>query len=280
MRIWHQSATDLTKFPKYSESINDHARRVLDPGVTAKIHGWPSGIRPDYAGDLMQHPYMRLLYERIATEAALTAEREGYDVFAIGTNLDIGLQYCRSVVDIPVVGATETSMHVAGLFGRKFAYITLTGYLQEHLTVCVEKNGLKDRLAGVFILSDHFNGNDRTIEQIPIYEIVNERPDELERIFMAKCEEAIALGAEVLIPGEGILNEFIFQHRITECRGRTILDSNAVLWNAGIMLANLRTKSSIKASRGYTYYKPEEKLMKMVNDIYSTLPFSGFTFSE
>ena len=54
----------------------------------------------------------------------MNAERNGYDAFIIGCYLDTGLQRARSLVDIPALGVTETSMLVACTLGRKFSMAT------------------------------------------------------------------------------------------------------------------------------------------------------------
>ena len=283
MRLWHQSSTDLNLLPKYRGNITNHAKQVLDPSVTVEPHGFPAGTRPeDITEDIMQYPYIRLLCERIVCEAALTAEQDGFDAMTIGCNLDIGLRPARSIANIPVVSVTESSMHVACMLGRRFAFITISSFLKSHLTVSVEENGLKDRLACVLTMeipSDHHVDNAETHGQRPIYRFVTEDKAEAEKIFLVACEKAIALGADVLIPGEGILNEFVYERNLTHCNGVPILDANATLWNCGIMMANLRAKSKITTSRGYCYKKPGDDLMKRVRDFHQKLPFTGIDFS-
>ena len=283
MRLWHQSTTDLNLLPKYRGNIINHAKQVLDPGITVEPHGFPAGTRPeDVTEDIMQYPYVRFLCERLVCEAALTAERDGFDAMTIGCNLDIGLRAARSFVNIPVVSVTESSMHTACMLGRKFAFVTISNFLRSHLTVTVEENGLQDRLACVVTLENPYAGRSNEAEthgQRPIYRFVTEEKDEAERLFLLACERAIALGADVLIPGEGILNEFIFERGLSQCNGVPILDANATLWHCGIMMSNLRSKSKITTSRGYVYKRPGDDLLKRIRDFHQELPFTNIKFS-
>ena len=223
---------------KVQREYRQHAKQVLDPGTTIEPHGLPIGGRPEGANqDVMQYPYILYLTERLFCEAALTAEREGFDAMTIGCNLDIALNHCRSIVDIPVVGVTESSMLASCLLGRKFAFITISDFLRSYLTVSAEK------------------------------------------IFLHTCEMAISLGAEVLIPGEGILNEFIFERNMTQCKGMPILDANAALWQCATMMVNLKSKSKINISRGFTYKKPDDLLMKQMADFYEARSYTDTNFS-
>ena len=288
MRFWHQSSTVLNTVTKYKENIINHAKQVLDPGTTVEPHGLPIGGRPEGANqDVMQYPYILYLTERLFCEAALTAEREGFDAMTIGCNLDIALNHCRSIVDIPVVGVTESSMLASCLLGRKFAFITISDFLRSYLTVSAEKYGFSNRLACVLTMDENPE-NKYSIESVagsenskrpPIYRFLTEDADKAEKIFLHTCEMAISLGAEVLIPGEGILNEFIFERNMTQCKGMPILDANAALWQCATMMVNLKSKSRINISRGFTYKKPDDLLMKQMTDFYEARSYTDTKFS-
>jgi hypothetical protein len=102
----------------------------------------------------------------------------------------------------------------------------------------------------------------------------------VEKAFLNCCRKAMAAGADVLIPGEGELNEFVFKHKLTQCDGAPILDANAALWNYGIMLANLRTKSNITVSRsGFGYLKPDNAMMEHMQGFHKLQKLSPADFS-
>jgi len=115
MRIWHQSFTDLDMVPLYSRTLEGHAAQVSDPGATVVVHGLRRGTYgKDFVPiDAIRHRYLEMLNETQIVEAALAAERAGYDAFALGCFYDPGMRAARSLVEIPVVGLSETCMLVS-----------------------------------------------------------------------------------------------------------------------------------------------------------------------
>ena len=55
----------------------------------------------------------------------LPAEREGYDVFVLGTNFDSGLHELRELLNILVLGLCESSIYIACLMGATFSLINV-----------------------------------------------------------------------------------------------------------------------------------------------------------
>ena len=58
-------------------------------------------------------------------ENGLKAEREGYDAFLIGNIFEPGLHALRELLNIPVLGLCEASVHLACLMGAKFSVINV-----------------------------------------------------------------------------------------------------------------------------------------------------------
>ncbi len=70
------------------------------------------------------HPYFFFLNERSVIERVIEAEEEGYDAAVVGCFLDPGVSVVRGVVNIPVIGLCESTLHFACQLGRKFAIIS------------------------------------------------------------------------------------------------------------------------------------------------------------
>jgi Asp/Glu/hydantoin racemase len=177
-------------------------------------------------------------------------------------------------------------MHAACMLGAKFAFITISAFLQNYLTATAEEHGLRDRMACALTIDDPYKNDPGKGVQEPdrrekrsIYQLVTEDAAKCEEVFLAACEKAIAKGADVLIPGEGILNEFIFARKLTQCNGIPILDANAALWHCATMMVNLKQKSHIGISRGFSYKKPNDDLMEKIRGFHEGLPFSDVPFS-
>jgi Asp/Glu/hydantoin racemase len=264
--------TDLEKLTRYRKNIGAHAKKVLDPEVTVTPHGMPPGI---YGGrppaEVLKYPYIEFLCERFACEGALTAEREGFDAVAIGCYLDTGLRRARSIVDIPVVAVTEASMLTACVLGKKFAFVTIGPSMQAHITASVKEYELTGRLACVLAMDPPID--EYAMEGDPAAGAAAEAS------FLRSCRDAVALGADVIIPGEGVLNEFAYERGLTQCEGIPILDGNAAMWQYAIMMANLRQKNHLTVSRGFSNLRPDDDLMRHMRDFHQLRPFTSADFS-
>ena len=97
MRIWYQSLFDGGRMPAYFAGLQERAKRVARPGVEVEFHGMPSGIYGDkLPSDVARHPYLMSLHVQFTLDNALRAEAAGYDVFAVGSVQDPGLEEARS----------------------------------------------------------------------------------------------------------------------------------------------------------------------------------------
>lgn len=57
------------------------------------------------------------------TEAALVAQKEGFDAVAMGCLKEPGVTAAREMLDIPVIGEAQASMHMASLKAPTFSFI-------------------------------------------------------------------------------------------------------------------------------------------------------------
>jgi allantoin racemase len=73
---------------------------------------------------------------------AIDAERQGANAIIIDCMGDPGLQSCREVVTIPVLGPCQTALHTAGLLGHSFAFVTVLGRLRPMIARLVASYGL------------------------------------------------------------------------------------------------------------------------------------------
>ena len=151
MRIWHQSFSDLDRVPVYRATLARHAAAVMPRRDCVTLHG----LRPGTYGTefapihAIRHRYLEMLNEQQVVEAALAAEREGYDAFALGCFYDPALRACRSLVDIPCVGLSESCMLVACSLGHRFGLVSLEEGQRAQHEELARVYGLRERLAGV-----------------------------------------------------------------------------------------------------------------------------------
>lgn len=77
------------------------------------------------------------------------AESDGADAVVINCMGDPGLEAAREMVKIPVLGASETSMHLASILGHKFSVVTVLKELTPQFENQAKVYGVPDKLASV-----------------------------------------------------------------------------------------------------------------------------------
>ena len=120
-------------------------------------------------------------------ESFKRAEKEGYDaVVPLGT-LDLGVDGGKSAVDIPVVGPTEASLHVASIIGDRFGLVIYHERQLPFMRAIVRRYGMENRVVGFgvsgFDLPDLAAHHDEVVEN-----------------FVREAKKLIAQGAEVIVP--------------------------------------------------------------------------------
>lgn len=255
MRIWHQSFSDLDRVPLYSATLERHAAAVMAPGEEVVLHG----LRPGTYGDefapihAIRHRYLEFLNEAQVCEAALAAERAGYDAFALACFYDPGLRSIRSLVDIPCVGLSETSMLVAYSLGARFGLVSLEESQRAQHEELARAYGLRERLAAVVPMHP------------PVDEYMLEADEAQSRPFVAAfehaCHRLVAAGAEVVIPGDGFLNEMVWRTGLRTVAGVPVLDALGTLFHHASFMAGMRARLGTGVSRALHYARPASHML-------------------
>ncbi len=265
MKIWHQSFTDLNEFPLYRETLQSHTDVVASSGVSVVVHGLRPGTYPPATApmDVNSRAGLRLFSAIQVCEAAMAAQAAGYDAFALGCFFDPALHEARSLVDIPVVSLTETCMLAACSLGRKFAVISLTDFQKMLTEDLADQYGLSARLAGVVAMSP----------AVRLYDLEGSGAviDSIKARFLAACQEALHLGAEVIIPGDGVLNEFLVRHQMLSVDGAVIMDALGVLFHHAAFFARARASGCLDVSRRLLYAKPLDPMLAHVRKFTGSL---------
>ncbi len=274
MRIWHQSFSDLDRAPVYRATLARHAGAVMPAGDSVVLHG----LRPGTYGTefapihAIRHRYLEYLNEAQVVEAALAAEREGYDAFALGCFYDPALRAARSLVDIPCVGLSETCMLVACSLGQRFGLVSLEASQRAQHEELARAYGLRERLAGVVAM------------QPPIDEYSLEGGKETARplldAFDAACGQLVAMGAEVVIPGDGFLNEFVWRHGLRTSHGAVVMDALGTLFHHARFMAAARAALGLQVSRIGHYARPPAAMLAHARAAAGTTDMAEGSFSS
>lgn len=79
----------------------------------------------------------------------IEAEREGIDAVVVDCMADPALQAARECVSIPVVGPSQTAMHLAAMLGHTFSVLTVLSRLRVQFENLAAVYGLRGKLASV-----------------------------------------------------------------------------------------------------------------------------------
>ncbi|HYL87214.1 MAG TPA: aspartate/glutamate racemase family protein [Burkholderiales bacterium] len=261
MRIWHQSFTDLTVMPLYRKTIAEHAAAVMGEDAAVSVHGLRPGTYTKGCApiDAIKYRYVATVHELQVCDAAMVAEREGFDALALGCFFDPGLRAARSLVDIPIVGLGESCALVACSLGRKFGLVTLCEDQSADYTDLMLGYGLERRFAGAVAL-------DPPIDEFSL-EADEKTARAIEERFDQACAAVVARGAEIIIPADGVLNEFLVRrHRLTARGDVPVMDSLGALFQHAAFLARLAKTTGTAVSRHQFYAKPSAAMVEHVRN--------------
>lgn len=249
MRIWLQKHTVEGRLPLLDQWYREHIAQLTAADTTVDVHSLPAGAYPaDIPASVVRFGSVETFFAGYFAQQALNAERAGYDAFVIATSQDPGLREARSLVEIPVLGYGETSFHFAAMSGQRFAIVGCVKELAEPLEENIRRHGLIHKFCGFEYLDDG---------PAVIQKALGGDGDELFKGFEDAAERAVARGAQLIIPGEGLPNEALWHAGITEIGGAHIVDSDGLLLKAAELMVFLRNSKMLgRSSRGYWMGRP------------------------
>ncbi len=261
MRIWHQSMTVLEDLPAYRDALEAHLRAIARPGTEVVLHGVQPGTFPaDYPVDDNAYPYISSLHSHQWAAAALNAQRQGFDAYAMCTLPAPMIREIRTLVDIPVTGYGEAAAHVASMVGRRFGIMTFVRQFPAMYLELNESYGLKDRCGGAAWTGFGFR------DVLAGYA----DPGPLIERFTAAARKMIAeKDVDVIIAGSVPLTLLLATHRVQRIDGVPIIDGLAVTIKMAEMMADLRSLTGLAASRhGYFNAAPPPERLRQVMQFY------------
>lgn len=260
MRIWHQSMTELHELGAYRASLESHAAKILEAPWAVAVHGMPRGAyrgRPPTAALSNAFAHHRILDPVL--DNAVRAEREGFVAFVVGSFSEPFLRELRSAIDIPVVSVAEATMLVACSIGRRAAPVSNDPAIAWLVGQSIELHGLHSRIQPPVSIEPPLDEN----QLADAYA----NPARLLQSFTASARRAILAGADVIIPAEGVLSEFLHGQGITAVDEVPVMDSFGVAWSYAAMMAGLRARTGLSVSRARHYRRDDPQLIsELVRD--------------
>ncbi len=260
MKIWHQSLTSIEEIPAYRDAVIQHVSKIARPDVDVVLHGMTKETYPaQYPGHYITYNYLQSLHKEQFIRNALIAEKAGYDAMFIGTIPDVGLIEARSLVDIPVIGYGQASMHMASMLGTNIGIVNFLEPLAVQLRHNANEYGLQQKL-GPIVQAD-----------IGFYDILEgfTHPTPIIEKFVEAAKKAIEQGADVIIPGEGPMNIFLATHGIHHVDEVPIIDSFGVGIKMCESLVDLQKISGMTMTRkGFYHAKPPTEIVEKLRAHY------------
>ncbi len=240
MKIWHQSFTVLEDLPAYAEAMRVHIKKVVRPDTEVVMHGQLPGTYPsNYPGTDLGFAALYHLHGAQWIVQALKAQREGFDAYAMATLPNPLIREIRSLVDMPVIGYGEASMHMACMLGHRFGMLVFIDKMIPLFHEQIAGYGLTSRCAGVRPVGFTFQ------EVLPAFT----HPGPVLERFHESARALIRDGAEVIVPGEMPLNILLATNGITQVDGVPVIDGIAITMKLTECFVDLRQSVGMKQSR-------------------------------
>ena len=255
MKIWFQLMASEHRSPGFIAAVQQQLDECVSPTTEVVVRGTTHGAFADQ---------YRLLFhydEREIITNGLKAQREGFDVFALGNSLDPGVVALREVLDIPVVVQMEVSCSVAMMTGEMFGVVATNTKSEPRYREIVHGYGLAGRLAGVD--SVRFDHLPRIHEAFTDPEIAQQVVD----AYRDATRRLASLGADTVIGG-GVHTTIAAQHGLREVDGVTVQDTYALLARFAETASAIHQYTGTWTSRGPRYSKPSTAVLARAAEMY------------
>jgi|SRR5581483_944632 len=253
MRIWYQSLVEDDPTSTYFAGLANRARVIARPGTEVRFAGMPPGT---YNGrtpaDVVVYPYLMALHHHSILDNAYRAEREGYDVFVLGSVQDPAIEEARSLLNIPVVGYGESAMLVACMLGRKFAVVLFQHGMDEIMDMRIEKLGLASRALSTSLVNVTFGNVTQALDT----------PAVLVAQFEAAARHAITHGADAIIPGQLYLSEAVARAGLQRIDEVPIVDGLTTTLKCAEMMHDLHALGIAVSRHGAANARPTDEMIE------------------
>jgi allantoin racemase len=261
MGVARRSSTGL-----YARSLNDLLNRSAAPGTTVDVHGLSEG-----AAIADQYRYLEHVDTQEILANGLRAEREGYDAFLIGNIFEPGLHALREVLNIPVLGLCESSIHLACLMGPGFSIVNVNPKFVRRVTENITGAGLATRLVSI----EHMQVErgavlDSAFEDDQVRQMVVDQ-------FTAAARCGIARGAEVIIPAGGIVMLLLAKSGVHAVDKAPIVNGVIGLLKMAELAVQIRQLTGFFTSKTMMYAPPSGELLRDIRRSYGDDLYPGAT---
>jgi allantoin racemase len=186
--------------------------------------------------DLIIYPGIRAINDNSGlVQSMVEAEKDGADAIVVNCWFDPGVETAKQVIDTPVIGVCETSLHLAATMGSKFAVVTS----QPEFIPTMEEQIYHYRMTPRAIT--HKPVRTTKLDVADEFEaILNENYDPVCQDFIEIAEGCIADEAEVIICGCALLAPLLTLGGLKEVKGVPVINPVTVGIKWAEMLVDLK----------------------------------------
>jgi allantoin racemase len=268
MRLFYQSfgVSRGSRDGIYGQVLKRIVESAAAPGTEIAIHG----LSPHRA-IAEQYRYLEFLDTTEVMENGLRAEREGYDALVLGNIFDPGLHELRELLNIPVLGLRESSVHVACLMGASFSLINVNPKFTHRIVEGIKLQGLAGRLVSV---------DQMKVERPGAFDLALRDADAKAQVIeqFAECaRRSIEKGAEVLIPAGGSLMAVLADAGVHQVASVPILNGLIAVIKVAELAVAMRRLTGHFTSKHLVYAPPSGKLLADIREAYGAQVYPGAT---
>ena len=266
MRLFYQSlgVTRRSTGGDYGQRLSAILARAASPGTTIELSGLSAG-----RAIADQYRYLEYLDTAEILDNGLAAERDGYDAFLIGNIFEPGLHALRELLNIPVLGLCESSVHLACLMGASFSVVNVNPKFTRRVTENIASYGLSGRLVSIDRMA---------VERPAVFDRAfadQTVRDDIIGQFRAAARRGLAKGAETIIPAGGIVMTLLAEAGIHEVDNAPVVNGLYALVKTGEMAASLKQLTGHFTSKRLTYAPPSGALLDDVRRVYGGHIYPG-----
>ena len=258
LRIWHQSTTEIDNIGVYKDSLIARARAILDTEVELDVHGLPSGAHHGRAPSAsLGNAYLHHRILEPILHNVVEAERQGYAAFVMGSFSDPFIREMRSAVDIPVISLTESALLIGCSLGKNLVAISNAPAVAWMTRTSVDAYQLQARVLDVTSI-------DPPMDE-PALAKGYADPGPVIAAFTRAAERAVAAGADVIIPAEGVLAQLLIINGVKTIAGAPVLDVFGAAWCHAVMMARLWSRTGLRVGRAWQYRREDKELIGLLH---------------
>jgi len=268
MKLFYQSmgVARRSQTGPYAVALSSILRGSVEPGTQIDVHGLGPG-----KAIADQYRYLELLDTAEVLDNGLRAEREGYDAFLIGNVFEPGMHALREVLNIPVLGLLESSVHIACLMGASFSIVNVNPKFTRKVTENIGSTGLQGRLVSIDEMRvERGQVLDRAFEDKAVR-------DQVVGQFIDAARIGIGKGAETVIPAGGIVMTILAFAGVHQVDDLPIVNGLIALTKLAEMAVRIRRLTGVFTSKRMMYAPPTGTLLADIRAAYGDHVYPGAT---